>query len=161
MHNKISGRLALEIIFLLSFLVGSYAIIGSGILWPSDNVQNVPSIKAENKAIASDNSCRTHAFEGEAKIHGWYVNEENDWILVISDEDMKNLPNYDGSEEYKLKNKRIKLVDADSSIEKKLRATSEKKPMTIKITGYAIPCDGIPLATIDYKEGIFKKFMNI
>jgi len=161
MHRKISGRLAIEVILLLSILVGGYALIGSGMLDSNSGVKNSAPTKAGKVADTADNSCKTHAYEGEAKIRGWYVNDGNDWLLVVSDEDMGKLPNYDGTEEYRLKNKKIKLVDVTSQIEKKLKLTSEKKPQTVTITGYVIRCGGVPLASIEYKEGIFKKYMDI
>lgn len=161
MHKKISGRLAIEVILLLSILVGGYALIGSGMLDSNNGAKSSVSAKADKVADNVDNSCKAHAYEGEAKIRGWYVNDGNDWLLVVSDEDMQKLPNYDGTEEYKLKNKKIKLIDATSQIEKKLKLTSEKKPQVITITGYVMRCGGVPLASIEYKEGIFKKYMDI
>jgi hypothetical protein len=161
MHKKISGRLAIEIIFLLSVLVGGYALFNSGIWSQNDFPQNAPSVKTNNAIATPADSCKTHAYQGEAKISGWYVNDGNEWLLVVSDEDMGKLPNYDGTEEYKLKNKKIKLIDVTSQTEKKLKLTSEKKPQIITITGYVMRCGGVPLASIEYKEGIFKKYMDI
>jgi hypothetical protein len=158
MHKKISSRLALEIILLLAIMVGGYTLIK----YQQLNYLSMPtSITINSKPNVSNDSCKVHAYEGEAKIRGWYLNDGNEWLLVVSDEDMEKLPNYDGTEEYKLKNQKIKLIDATSQIENKLRLTSEKKPQSITITGYAMRCDGVPLASIDYKKGMFRKYMNI
>jgi hypothetical protein len=161
MHKKISSRLAIEIIFLFAVLLGGYTLISSEIP-EKDSVSKSAVIVKKNKTInVSDDSCKIRAYEGEVRIHGWYASNESGWLFVVSDEDIKNLPNYDETEEYKLKNKKIRLVDATPQMEKKLKLTSEKKPQTITITGYVSRCEGIPLASIKYKDGIFRKFLNM
>jgi hypothetical protein len=166
MHKKISSRLAIEIIALLAILVGGYALIGSGIFGEGEisnigTISPMPTKNSREVAVKNNNSCKTHFYKGEAEISGWYVNTDDEWFLVVSDVDIEKLPKYDGTEEYKLKNKKIKLVDVTSQIEKKLKLTSEKKPATITITGYMTRCEGVPLASLEYKENIFKKYLNI
>lgn len=162
MHKKISGRLAIEIIFLLAVLVGGITIIKTDLLdFDSYNLSAVP---AKKSASIEKENCRIHAYKGEAKISGWYVeSEKGEWLFAVSDKDMEKLPKYDGTEEYKTKNKQIKLVDVPSAVEKNLLKTSEKKPQTITITGYATRCDGMPLAfaSLEYKDGIFKKYLGM
>jgi hypothetical protein len=161
MHKKISGRLAIEIVLFLSILVGGYALIGSGIFEDHNYASNVVLTEKNTKApVTVSNACRTHAYKGEAKVRGWYVSFGNEWLLAVSDEDIKNLPNYDGTEEFKTKNKQIKLVDVTPAVEKKLKSTSEKNPQVVTITGYVSRCESVPLASLEYKDGIFKKFLN-
>jgi hypothetical protein len=159
MHKQISSRLAIEIIFLLALIVGWVTVIKSDM---PDAVYLGGKTVANDKYTAKINTpCKIHAYRGETKIHGWYVNSGSDWLLVISDEDIQNLPNYDGTETFKTKNKTIKLVDVTPAMEKKLIKTSEKNPQIIKITGFATRCKGVPLASIEYKDGIFRPYLNI
>jgi hypothetical protein len=161
MHKKISGRLAIEIVLFLSILVGGYALIGSRI-FEDQNYTSYVALSGKNvkPSVTVSSSCKTHAYKGEAKVHGWYVSSGNEWLLNVSDEDIKNLPNYDGTDEFKTKNKQIKLVDVTPAVEKKLKSTSEKNPQVFTITGYVSRCESVPLASLDYKDGIFKKFLN-
>lgn len=160
MHKKISGRLAIEIIFLLAVLVGGVTIIKTNLLtFDSYNFSAAPVKKS-----TQTEDCKIHAYKGEAEISGWYIElKEGEWLFAVSDKDIEKLPKYDGTEEYKTRNKQIKLVDVPSAVEKNLLKTSEKKPQTLTITGYATRCDGIPLAfaSLEYKDGIFKKYLNM
>jgi len=160
MHKKISSRLAIEIVLFFSILVGGYTLLSSGTF----EQQNAGNIVVTGKKVAAPagvaNACKTHAYKGEAKVRGWYVNSGGEWFLAISDEDMKNLPNYDGTEEFRIKNKQMKLVDITPALEKKLKSTSEKNPQIVTITGYVSRCEGVPLASLEYKDGIFKKYLN-
>lgn len=159
MHREISSRLALEIILLLAILVGGYTIIKRKSL---NEIYIAPAVNKSSNILntASNEQCKTHIYEGGAAIHGWYVNSGNDLLIVVADEDIKSLPNYDGTQEYIAKNKQIKLVDLTPALEKKLKQTSENKPQLITITGYAIRCNDIPLASISYKDGVFNKYLN-
>jgi hypothetical protein len=160
MHREIPSRLALEIILLLAILTGGYTIIEYQFFI---NTATAPLV-ARNSSKAdmnADRSCKTRVYQGEAKIRGWYVKSGNDWLLAVAGEDMKNLPKYDGTEEYTIKNKQIKLVDITPAVEKKLKQTSEAKPQLITITGYAARCSEVPLASIRYKDGIFRKYLNL
>ncbi|HRZ95782.1 MAG TPA: hypothetical protein P5262_04450 [Candidatus Moranbacteria bacterium] len=162
MHKKISGRLAIEIIILLAVLVGGMTIIKTSLLNFGSYGTSISIAPVEKITQAED--CTVHAYKGKAEISGWYVkSEEGEWLFAVSDGDMEKLPKYDGTEEYKTKNKQLKLIDVPSSIEKTLKKTSEKKPQTITITGYATRCEGIPLAfaSLEYQDGIFKKYLNI
>lgn len=161
MHRKISSRLALEIILFLAVLVGGFAIVKTSLIKMEN--YNYASTASSKKAKESE-QCRVHAYQGEAKISGWYVKSENDeWVFAVSDDDMAKLPKYDGTEEYKTKNRHIKLVDVTPAMEKTLEKTSEKKPQAITITGYATRCEGIPLAfaSLEYKDGIFREYLNL
>lgn len=161
MHRKISSRLALEIILLLAVLVGGFAIIKTSLIKMEN--YNYASPVSSKKAKKSE-QCRAHAYQGEVKISGWYMKAENDeWVFAVLDDDIAKLPRYDGTEEYKTKNKHIKLVDVTPAMEKNLEKTSEKKPQTITITGYATRCEGTPLAfaSLKYKDGVFKEYLGL
>ena len=160
MHRKISSRLALEIILLLAVLVAGLAIIKTSVFDSENNTTGFFFTKRSEKKQKND-SCKKHVYMGEAKIKGWYTEIDGEWLFVISDEDLKKLPKYDDTEEYKEKNKQIKLIDVTPEIEKALVKTSEKKPQTITIKGYATRCEGAPsaFASLEYKEGIFREYL--
>jgi hypothetical protein len=161
MHKKISSRLAVEIVLLLSILVGGYTLIFSGVFEEQTYTNNVALTGKNIKApAAASDLCTAHVYEGAAEVRGWYIGSGDEWLLAISDEDLKKLPNYDGTEEFKLKNKQVKLVDAAPAVEKKLKSTSEKKPQAITITGYASRCQSVPLVSLKYKDGIFEQFLD-
>jgi len=162
MHKKISSRLAIGVVALVAILFGMAILVKSGFFEKNYdfNVNNTPLAK-EDKNKEEKISCKDRYYKGEAEINGWYLDSEEGWLLVVSDDDMEKLPRFDGTEEYKAKNKKIRLVDATSQVEKKLKATSEKKPTKITITGFASKCNGVPLASLEYKEGIFEKYPNM
>lgn len=159
MHKKISGRLAIEIILLLAILVGGITLF----MMNSINYDYLGKNYAPAKKNIAENSCKVHAYKGEVKIRGWYDKSGGEWLLIVSDEDINKLPQYDGTEEYKTKNQQIKLVDATPEMEKKLSKTSQKKPETITITGFATRCEGSPLAfaSLLYKDGIFRPYLGM
>lgn len=167
MHEKISSRLAIGIIAVLTALFGGCILIKSGIFEQNNDlyINNAPIAKVgkieEADSANKENLCKTHSYRGEVEISGWYSDSEDGWLLVVSDDDIEKLPRFDGTEEYKEKNKKIKLVDATSQIEKKIKTTSEEKPVKVKITGFVARCDDVPLASLEYKDGIFKKYLSM
>jgi hypothetical protein len=85
--------------------------------------------------------CQPRAFAGEAKIKGWYV----------ADEDLPKLP---------VNENKIQVIDITPDMEKKLKKSTENKPEEITITGFAVPCNDVALASISYKDGIFRPFLK-
>lgn len=161
MQRQISSRLAVEIILFLAILVGWFAIT------KSDSAENFCTME-KNAAIPvkikTKDSCKIHAYKGKATIRGWLTtSSDGEQVFVVSDEDLKSLPEYKETEEYKTKNKQIKLVDMTSALKKKLQKTSEQKPQTVTITGFATRCKGTPLslASIEYENGIFRKYLDM
>ena len=95
--------------------------------------------------------CQPRAFMGEAKIKGWYVKENSKKLVQVADEDLAKLPAGKG---------KIQIIDADASMEKNLNNSTKEKPGEITITGFAVPCNDVALASISYKDGIFRPFLK-
>jgi hypothetical protein len=90
-------------------------------------------------------------FEGEAEIRVWQTETDGETVLKIADEDTTLLPQKEC--DY------LNLVDLDPELEAKLSKSSEKNPVKIKITGFAKKCSGNFIASVNYKNGIFKPFL--
>jgi len=110
------------------------------------------SVIVEQAKPKDGSDCKPRAFTGEANIKGWYTNDGSQKLIQIAKEDLPKLP-VD-------KNDKIKIVDASPDVEKKLEKSTEKKPGEITITGFADPCNGVSLASINYKDGIFRPYMS-
>lgn len=94
--------------------------------------------------------CKPRAFSGETTIKAWPTDEQEDTLQIAKD-DVSKLP---------LEKDKIKLVDASSSVEKKIRNSSENKPAELTITGFMSLCDGTTLASLNYKDGIFRPYLK-
>lgn len=109
------------------------------------------TVIADQTKSKNGSDCKPRAFAGEANIRGWYANDDSQKLIQIAKEDLPKLPVY--------KNDKIKVVDATPGIEKKLKNSTEKNPGEITITGFADLCNGVALASISYKDGIFHSYM--
>jgi hypothetical protein len=150
MNKTIPTKSALAIIFLLALIVSTYSMvratsIDQEVSWAMPKSSMPQTLK---KAQAD---CKDRAFEGTAEINVWPVIKDEKTILEIPVSDMPQLPSSD------IKN--FRLIDTTPALEKKIAASSEKKPVKIKISGFAILCNGMTLASLDYKEGIFRPYM--
>ncbi|HLN19119.1 MAG TPA: hypothetical protein VK255_03040 [Patescibacteria group bacterium] len=101
--------------------------------------------KAEKEA-----ACKPRAFSGEANIKGWYVDNQQK-IVQIDKQDQSKLP---------LEGDKIKIIDTNQGVEKKLKNSSKDKPEEITITGFLSLCNGTNLASINYKDGIFRPYIQ-
>jgi hypothetical protein len=149
MNKSISSRFAIALIVLAALTVYVCLELAKGSI-PQYESFNFPS-----QSLAEDNqtknNCQAHAYQGEAKIKVWPIMENEEKILMVTDEDMAKIP---------VENEpRMKLIDADPVLEKKLSGASEKNPVEIKISGFATQCDGISLASLEYQEGIFRPYL--
>lgn len=110
------------------------------------------SVMDEQVKPKDKTGCKPRAFAGEANIRGWYTNDGSQKLVQIAKEDLSKLPDENKSD-------KIRIVDANPDIEKKLEKSTEKKPGEITITGFADLCNGVVLASINYKDGIFRQYM--
>lgn len=97
--------------------------------------------------------CSKHAFDGEIKINGWYVDEGESWVLQISNDDLKKLP-------AGYRDSKVILADGSDSLVAKLKKSSEKSPTEITIKGFYSGCDGIPMVSVAPGEEVFKKYLT-
>lgn len=142
MNKKISTSItAIIIIFILIILASLFKGY-------NDDIKPVVSQKAEPK---EQSKCVPRAFAGEAKVKGWYVEEDNKKLVKIASSDLAKLP---------LEKDKVRIIDADQNTDKKLSNSSEEKPASLTITGFADLCNGVALASINYKDKIFQPYMN-
>jgi hypothetical protein len=106
-------------------------------------------------------TCETKVYQIEAEIHVWYEDVDGEKFLRVVDEDLPKLPNYKDVAVFKAKYANLKLVDADKKLKRRLANATPKKPKTITIHGYATRCVSFPLASINYYDGIFDKFLAL
>lgn len=108
----------------------------------------------------SDNDCPIKVYAGEEKIKGWYTEENSHKVFNVSGSDLAKLPVFNNPQ-YKDRISRLIIVDNDATTEKKMSKTTEKNPGMITIRGFAIECRGTALASLNYKDGIFRPYLNI
>ena len=118
----------------------------------------------QNKTTISVNSvqeCKNHAYQGDAEIKGWLVTKDGKEYIGIPKEEMSKLPKNETTEKHVRKNEDKKIVAVDMKPELKdvLNESSEDNKKSIKITGFATTCRGEMLASLDYKEGIFRQYL--
>jgi hypothetical protein len=109
-------------------------------------------VTADPGKTKSESNCQPKAYAGEASIKGWYTNDGSQKLIQVAKEDLSKLPLAD--------NDKIKIVDASPNVEKNLKNSTEKKPGQITITGFANMCNGVALASINYKDGIFRSYFK-
>jgi len=157
MNKKISTSFAFIVILLVSVLV-------LFMYWMSiEKNKSGSKIIQFNRASKGQKKCSIHAYQGESKIRVWKDKEysdENGIACRVAEQDLKELPKYDGTENFKSKNSIVKLVQMTPAIEDKLKNSSEKNPVKIIIKGFATRCDGISLASVEYKDGIFRNYLD-
>ena len=165
MNKKIASELAIGIILLIAIIVG-------GIFWVSKQKQSMikdqppqavqylkkkPIVKNTDQII---DSCKSHYYEGESKVHGWIAstdqNDEKSIIVRIKNEDVKDLPikNTENSENFT-----VKLIDPTEQVKNSLSLATEEKPTELTLKGYAEICQQAPpqvslqQATVAFKKG--------
>lgn len=169
--KKINSFYAIIFIFVLSVVVGGLvflsskkeAQLASKIVQETKIVKEVP--KNDNvKATSGDDvqkSCSTHKFDGEAKVHGWYVEGQDaaaSGVLVgISLDDLVNLPIANPESFKKQGDFVIKVVDAKKELVASLKSASKEKPFEFTIKGYVLTCDETHLSSIEPASIAFKK----
>ena len=157
MKKKIPSSIAILIILAIAIVLGaSFWTIGK-------KLETTKMASNPKFSKSAEPACAAHAYSGEAKVRGWFADDKKsgkERIFQIIEEDIKLLPKYDGTDEFRKQNSQFKLVDVDLKAEKTLKNASEKKPATVTITGYMQPCDGMRLASLNYKDGIFRNYLN-
>jgi len=161
-HKKMNRRVPTGIsVAIILFLTAAVVLVWRNIYASvidagasANNIQTSGAVIAKSKPA----KCKPKAFAGNEKIRGWYVDGDSQKLFQVSKEDLGLLPvPTDGSERVS----KLKLIDIDPVLDKKLSASSEKNPQSITIEGYALPCDGNALASLNYKDGIFSSQLGI
>lgn len=94
-------------------------------------------------SLPSFTPCSELRYEGTQEVQGWYeyvpdyINQA--WAFRVVDEDVNQLP----LTEY---GRDIKLTNSNEELEKKLKKSSKKNPMTIEIVSFSAYCEGLPKA---------------
>lgn len=158
MNKKIPNKIFYFFIAILSFSTLTACYIANKSI--SENSTKNTEIMNNNSSATKTPLCKPRAFAGEEKIKGWLVDEGQQKVLRVDDSDFKKLPLYTDSDDYKKRIEKIKIIDATPQIDKKLSASSSSKPQTVTIRGFAFPCKGFALASIEYKDGIFSEYLN-
>ena len=159
--KKIASELAIGIIIFLALLVG-------GIFWISENKQTADEYQKmvilekqpkgeENKQ--SENSCESHYYEGESKIHGWVESSEADdeesIVVYVKDEDVEKLPIKNAEVEGTFT---VRIIDPTEEVREDLIGSTEEKPAEFTVKGYAEICEQEPpqvslkIATVAFKK---------
>lgn len=141
MNKHVSTEAGLTIVIVVIIAFASFYFFSNKLEMETSVVQSQTNI----------NKCQPRAFMGEAKIKGWYVKENSKKLVQVADEDLSKLP---------LSKGKIQIIDADESVEKSLDGSTKDKPEEITITGFAVPCNDVALASISYKDGIFRPFLK-
>ena len=139
MNKKISSLLAISIIVVFSLFVGLFAwFFGKDI-----NISTAP--------INASEKCKVRAYKGGTNIRVWQVENNGKTSLKVKEEDTAKLP---------VKNSNIlQLIDPTPEIQKELSSSSENTPVEIRISGFADKCSEVFLASLEYKDGIFRPYL--
>lgn len=155
MNKRINTHLALIVILFLAIGVTVYTLLSSR------NIESEISNSSKKQEVLKptpkkqeqkQNTCQARAYEGAAEVRVWQKEETEKMILQVSSEDaIKIPPKNDAS---------FQLIDPTPELEQKITKSSEKNPVKIKISGFATLCDGTYLASLEYKEGIFRPYIK-
>jgi hypothetical protein len=138
-HKKISSLLAIGIIIIFALTVGLFS-------WFFGK-----SIKSSTPPIEASEKCKVHAYKGRTTLHVWKVGDGKETSLRVKDEDVDKLPSQNSTT--------LKLVDPTPEIQNNLSSSSENNPIEIKISGFADKCGKVFLASLEYKDGIFRPYL--
>lgn len=161
--------LSKSIMFLILVIIGAsltFYIIKKGLQTEKDiesmkyNVSNMMARSAKNSLEEDEvkgEFCEKKSYSGKINVSAWYEKKDDDFMLKISDKDLKKLPNFNDSEEFKVRNSELILVDASDVIKEKLKKASRENPEEIMLKGYGISCEGNPLVSLETGDNIFTK----
>lgn len=102
-------------------------------------------------------TCTTPTYNGEAKIHGWYVYEtsyvEKEWLLRIADDDVDKTPVksvYSEADYNSYKTNPVaRISDVTPETVTKLKNASRSNPAEITIKGFRAYCEGSPYVSLN------------
>ena len=181
MNKKISSELAIGVI-----LLAAIALVG--VSWMHAVRRNIEgeyqapvipvamgnaSEKGGNVADASDSeksdqnagdaACQSHYYEGNAQVKGWAAKSGNDnsneLSIEINSEDSKKLPAT--QTDYSNADLVVTLIDPTEKLRSDLQNSSQQKPVTLTIHGYAQVCQTLPQVSLAKASVAFKKKQNI
>lgn len=152
-HIALTIVAILTSIAIIAILVGDYQLNQLAKM-DSTIINNPVPIK-----IADD--CNMKAFAGEAQIHVWPADTKIKDIVAIKDEDINQLPPAIRDKQSKEKNLKVKIIDLTPELEATLASATKDAPAAVKIQGYLSRCqDKVALASIEYKDKIFRNYLN-
>jgi hypothetical protein len=149
MDKKISSSFAIIVILIIASFIAFIFLLGS------NNMKSEFSSSGNTKNNKKSNSqvCSRHAFEGEAKIKTWYVDENGKQVLRVADENLNDLPP-------KYESPKVELADGSSKIIQNIKKASAEKPAEVTIKGYYFNCEGNPMVSIAPGGEVFKKYLD-
>lgn len=168
MTNKIiRSDVAIGIILILSLIVGATFWINNK--KQSDQLEKQAlavsetsfKIAKQNKNVVAGktNTCTPHYYEGKQQISGWMdkgVDSSDGITIQVAKSDVSKFPAKDASN-LNSETFTVKLVDATDEVKNQLKDSSEVKPATITIQGYAEICKEPPLVSVQPATVAFKK----
>lgn len=154
--KKINTTLAVAIILLLGIVMGGLIFWGS-----KKEVQMIQQTEAQandlKQTVLQNNAskdktgmaknekiaCAERAFEGQAEIRGWYVDEAEDGAVLINVqlEDLKALPVFADMKEEELKNSIFKIVNGSTEFAENFKKASGEKPFRFAIKSFTYKCN--------------------
>lgn len=141
-------------IFILSLFM-AYVIVGN---------KNGPGKPAKHMTSLGNSApqCMDHAYTGGAEIKGWLVDEGGKNYIRIPADEMTKLPENETTRSLRQieEDKKIIAVDMNQEIKDTFKESSTENQKLIRITGFATTCEGEMLASLEYKDGIFREFLN-
>lgn len=141
------GAMVISVVLLLLVLI-NYVIYKA-------TMSGVGSVKNNFDLITESRTCEPKAYAGKAQIKAWTIEEES--VVRISEEDKNKLPDKGVA----INDNKIKIIDITPEVKEKMQKATEESPEKLTITGLAMPCSGgMVLASISYKEGIFRPFLK-
>jgi hypothetical protein len=151
MNRKLSSDFAILVVVAIALFSGiMFWVWNKRLTTEVSYSQNITSQK--NEKNKSEN-CSKHAYEGEVAIHGWYVFENNEWLLQIADGDLGKLPaGYNKS--------KVELADGPADLIKKLKSASQENSVEVTIKGFYTHCEGFPMVSVSPGGDVFKKYLT-
>lgn len=124
------------------------------------NEKNLAHPEKEWKLISGDpkDNCTHVIYEGEAKLHGWYVWERNysqeEWMLHVSDLEIPKFPDFN-KDDIGTYGNGFRLEGASKELEAKLKKADKNHPVTLTIKGFYAYCEGAPIVSIQDPQEAF------
>lgn len=114
--------------------------------------------KNEADVAAKNDDCKTHYYDGEAEVTGWFVSTDGDALIVaVKNDEISKLPTENSHLVVDGENFNFKLVDPTDQVRKKIKSSSEKKPTKFIVRGYAEICQQHPLISLKPATVVYKK----
>ncbi|NTV40836.1 MAG: hypothetical protein HGA61_01005 [Candidatus Moranbacteria bacterium] len=172
LNPRIASEFAIGVIIFLAFIIGGIFWFDSikpeeasrdlGVNLNASKSKKQTSVENANQQVVensvSDDSCKSHYYEGEKEIKGWFVSQdENGIVVAVSKDEVSKLPVEDSQLTGEEKDFNYKLVDPTEEVSLKIKASTQENPTTFTVRGYAEICQQPPLMSLQPASVAFKK----